>query len=63
MSPSQGDLPDMGLVTLPPPSKAGVSMVALCDTSLSDTSLSNASLDHDQPLRWSEPSASQNPHR
>ena len=56
-SPFQGNLPDVGLVTLPPPSKVGVPTAALCDTSLGGTSLSDASLDHGQPLRWSEPSA------
>ena len=51
--PSQGDLPDVGLRTLPPPLKVGVLTAALCDTSLSE-----ASLDHSQLLRWLEPLAS-----
>ena len=55
-TPSQGDIPDVGLVTLPPPSKAGVPTAALGGISLSDTSL-----DHGQPLCWSKPSTSQNP--
>ena len=60
-TPSQGDLPDVGLVTLSPPSKAGVPTAALCDTSLCGTSLNDTSLDHGQPLRWLEPSVGQNP--
>ena len=48
--PFKEDLPDVRLVTLPPPSKANVPTAAL-----GDTPLSNASLEHGQLFHWSEP--------